>query len=311
MSQDLHSSIDLCRLLGDATRVRLLSLLAEEELTVAELVHITQLPQPRISTHLGKLREAGLVRDRRAGSYAYYALNQGGMSPAAAALWGQLCEHTEDALLAQDLERARQVVRERSEGRVWADSVAGAMERHYAPGRTWQSLARALPGLARLGRVLDVASGDGAVAELIAPRAEAVTCLDISEKVVAAGRARLAHLPHVRFVQGDMHALPFEDGSFEAALLLNALSYTERPGRVLAEVARTLRPGAPLVGLALREHGHRAAVRPYNHLNCGFEPAALRALMTEAGFSVQLCAVTGRERRAPNFQIITLHATRE
>jgi len=314
MPIDLATSTDLCRLLGDPTRVRLLSLLGEEELTVAELVKVTRLPQPRVSTHLRKLREGGMVRDRRVGNFAFYALNTSGMPQAAARLWGELSGSTDDPLLAQDRDRAREVVRARAEGEVWADSVAGAMERHYAPGRTWESLARSLPGLARLGRVLDVASGDGAVAELIACRSQAVTCLDISEKVVAAGRERMSRagesLAHVRFVRGDMHALPFEDASYDAALLLNALSYTERPGRVLAEVARVLQPGAPLVGIALREHAHREAVRPYNHLNCGFEPAALCALLERAGFRVDACAVTGRERRAPHFEIITLHATR-
>jgi SAM-dependent methyltransferase len=308
MNLDLESSTDLCRLLGDATRVRLLALLGEEELTVAELVAVTRLPQPRISTHLRRLREAGMVRDRRVGSYAYYAFNREGVPEPAARLWAQLRAGTADPVLAADLERARAAVAARDGGELWADAVAGAMERHYAPGRTWESLARALPGLARLGRVLDVASGDGAVAELIAPRAASVTCLDISEKVVAAGRARLKRLPHVRFLVGDMHALPFEDDSFDAALLLNALSYTERPGRVMAEVARVLAPGGVLVGIALREHAHRDAVGPYNHLNSGTSPAVLAALAADAGLAVDLCAVTSRERRSPHFEIITLHA---
>ncbi|MHC4732038.1 MAG: ArsR/SmtB family transcription factor, partial [Planctomycetota bacterium] len=72
----LAAATDLMRLLGDPTRVRLLSLLAKEELTVAELTQVTRLTQSRVSTHLGKLREAGLVRDRRAGTSSYYRVTR-------------------------------------------------------------------------------------------------------------------------------------------------------------------------------------------------------------------------------------------
>ena len=75
---DLSATTDLCKLLGDPTRLRLLRLLAREELTVAELVQVTQLPQPRVSTHLGRLREASLVRDRRDGGSSHYRLAREG-----------------------------------------------------------------------------------------------------------------------------------------------------------------------------------------------------------------------------------------
>ena len=72
---DLGSTTALLRLLSDPTRVRLLALLEREELTVAELSAVLRLAQPRVSTHLAKLKEAGLVRDRRAGVSAYYRFN--------------------------------------------------------------------------------------------------------------------------------------------------------------------------------------------------------------------------------------------
>ena len=55
-------------------RLRLLLLLQKEELSVAELQEILGMGQSRISTHLAQLRQAGLVRDRRAGKNSYYAL---------------------------------------------------------------------------------------------------------------------------------------------------------------------------------------------------------------------------------------------
>ena len=305
---DLNDGADLLRVLGDPTRVRLLSLLADDELTVAELTRITRLPQSRVSTHLGRLREAGLVRDRRSGVSCFYALNESGMTPDSERLWGALSACTHDALLREDGTRAREVVGAR--GQSWADSVAGQMERHYSPGRTWETALRGLLGLVELGDLLDVASGDGAIAELLAPRAKSVTCVDLSPRVVAAGRRRLAHLPSVSFREGDMHDLPLSAQSFDQVLLMHALSYAERPARVLEEAARVLRPGGALVGVTLAPHAHEAARRQYSHVQMGFDPEELRATAEAAGFEVTLCAVTSREKRAPHFEVITLHGLR-
>jgi ArsR family transcriptional regulator len=310
MMGELQTTTDLLRLLGDPSRVRLLALLAQEELTVAELTGITQLTQSRVSTHLGKLRDAGLVRDRRVGASSYYALNDGGMPLEAERLWTALRESTRDPVLEQDQERARAVVLGRLKGLSWADAVAGRMERHYSPGRTWEATARGLLGLVRLGDVLDVASGDGALAELVAPRAASVTCLDVSEKVITAARRRLAHLERVRFVVGDMHQLPFDDESFDAVMLMNCLTYARDPETAVAQAARVLRPHGSVVGVTLREHAHERVLEAYNHVSLGFQPEPLRHMLEAAELTIERCEVTSREPRPPHFEIITFYATR-
>lgn len=305
---DLAGTSQLARLYGDGSRLRLLALLAREELTVAELTATTRLGQSRVSTHLGRLREAGLLRLRRDGTSTWYALDEAGMSEAARRLWEAFRATTDDQLLREDVDRLEAVVAKRAGS--WADSVAGQMERHYSPGRTWEGAARALVGLAVLGDVLDVASGDGALAELVAPRARSVTCLDASARVVSAGRRRLKLSPSVRFTVGDMHHLPFPEARFDQLMLVNSLSYAEHPERVVAEAARVLRPGGGLVAVTLATHRHEAVARSFNHVQMGFEPEALRALFTAAGFRVDLCAVTSRERRAPHLAVVNVYATR-
>lgn len=304
----LQTTTELMKLLGDPTRLRLMHLLAHDEMTVAELTGVTQLGQSRVSTHLGKLRDAGLVRDRKVGASCFYGLNAHGMTPQASALWKATVESTRDEVLEQDRRRADKVIKAREAGRSWADAVAGQMERHYSPGRTWEATTRGMVGLCRLGHVLDVASGDGALAALIAPRAERVTCLDVSPRVVEAGQKRLAHLGHVDFVQGDMQALPFDDGAFDAVMLMNCLTYAEEPAAVLSEAARVLRPGGALTGVTLKQHRSGRAVEAYGHVNRGFEPDVLFRLLTAAGFQVSRCEVTSREQRKPYFEIITFHA---
>ncbi len=307
---DLDLATQRCRLLGDATRLRLLLLLDREELSVAELSAITQLAQPRVSTHLARLREAGMVTDRREGVFVYYRISHSSGDPNLDALWAVLRRNTEDPLAAQDRARIPQVLHSRGGVTTWADSVAGDMERHYSPGRSWEATARGLTHLLNLGDVLDVASGDGVTAELLAPQSKSIVGLDISERVVEAGRKRLADCKGARFEQGDMHDLPFDESTFDTVLLMHALTYTEAPARVLTEAYRVLRPKGQLLAVTLARHAHRKAVEPYDHKNLGFKPQALHKLAVECGFEVVFCGVSAVEKRRPNFSVITLHATR-
>src|ERR1700753_9574 len=187
---DLATASGVLRLLADATRVRLLALLEREELTVAELAAILHLAQPRVSTHLAKLKEAELVRDRRAGVSAYYRANAEA-DPTLAALVASLRGTLSHALLREDAERLPAVLAQRARTEGWADTVAGDMERHYSPGRTWETVARAFMQLLETGDVLDIASGDGLTAELLAPHARSIVCIDSSDRVVEAARMRL------------------------------------------------------------------------------------------------------------------------
>ena len=316
MNADVNSAMDLqlashhCRLLADPTRLRLLLLLDQEEMSVAELAGITQLAQPRVSTHLAKLKEAGLVADRRDGVFVYYRITDGAGDTRLEQLWQFLRKNTADPLLRQDLDRIPRILNQRKGAATWADSVAGDMERHYSPGRTWEATARGLVHLLSPGDVLDIASGDGVLAELLAPTAKSITCLDISERVVEAGRSRLKSFRHVRFELGDMHSLPVEDSSFDTVLLMHALTYTENPAQVFHEAARALRPGGKLLAVTLLKHQHAKAVDPYNHVNLGFTTGELENFCTDAGLKVRTCSVSAIEKRTPNFSVLSLAAVK-
>lgn len=304
---DLAATSALLRLLSDPTRVRLLALLEREELTVAELSSVLRLAQPRVSTHLAKLKEADLVRDRRAGVSAYYRFN-GELPAREEALLRALKESVDDAVLRDDDDRLPGVLAERAGAERWADSVAGDMERHYSPGRTWEALARAMTQLVETGDVLDIASGDGVLAELLAPRARSIVCVDASERVVSAARTRLKSLPNVSVELGDMHALDLGERRFDLVLLMHALTYTEHPAAVLTEAARLLRPGGRLLAATLGRHAHKTTVEPFDHRNLGFKPDELRDYARKAGLAVIACERATKERRPPHFEVVTLLA---
>jgi ArsR family transcriptional regulator len=287
---DLEGWSSRLKVFADATRVRLLALLEGEELTVAELSAITQLAQPRVSTHLARLKETGIVRDRRAGVSAYYRFDESVLDPAQRALWQSISTGSDDPLLRQDAERVPAVLAMRAADQNWADSVAGDMERHYSPGRTWEALARtALPLLAP-GDVLDIASGDGVLAELLAPHAQRYVCLDASQRVVAAASERLRRFANVEVREGDMHAL----------------TYADKPAQAVAEAARVLRKGGRLLLSSLAKHEHKGVVDAYGHRNLGFGERDLRKFAEKAGLKVAACETVTREKRPPHFEVISL-----
>jgi ArsR family transcriptional regulator len=304
---DLATASSVLRLLADPTRVRLLALLEHEELTVAELAAVLHLAQPRVSTHLAKLKEAGLVRDRRAGVSAYYRANNES-EEAQQTLLGSLRASIDDALLREDAARLPAVLANRASEEGWADTVAGDMERHYSPGRTWETLARSLLQLLGTGDVLDIASGDGITAELLAPHAHSIVCIDSSERVVEAAAKRLKSFANVQVCQGDMHALDLGEQRFDLVLMLHALTYAEQPAQAVAEAARLLRPGGRLLAVTLGQHDHRAVVAPFDHRNLGFSSEQLDHYARDAGLDVLSCLRISRERKAPHFEVISLLA---
>ncbi len=302
------STVASLQLFGEENRVRLLALLAREELTVAELTAATSLGQSRVSTHLGKLREAGVLRDRREGHSTFYSLNDRAMPAEARKVWTAIQDGMDDAMLAGDRERCDRVLRARAKRSTWPDAVAGEMERHYSPGRTWESLAHGALGLMRLGDVLDVGCGDGTVAQLVASRAKTVTCVDRSEKMIAAAKQRLARARNVSCSVADAEKLPFAAKSFDQVILFNVLSCVDSPARAAREVARVLRVGGEVSVIALANHAHAAVTAEYGHVHKGFTPAALRRMLEAAGLRVANCAITSQEKRSPHFAVITASA---
>jgi 2-polyprenyl-3-methyl-5-hydroxy-6-metoxy-1,4-benzoquinol methylase len=305
----VSETVDILRLFADATRVRLAVLLDGNELSVAEITQITGMPQSRVSTHLGKLREAGVLRDRPAGASTYYALNDAAMPEQARRLWNLVAETRDEALLRADRERCEEVLRAREKPGSWPESVAGQMDRHYSPGRTWEATTLGFLPFIHLGDVLDAGSGDGTIAALLAPRCRSVTCLDHSEKIVQAARHRLSEFGNVSCETGDLHALPFPGARFDHVLLLNVLTYTKDPALVLREAARVLRPGGDLTVSTLAHHEHKDATAQYGHVNQGFRPATLHGWLAKtAGLAVERCEITSREKRSPHFAVISAFA---
>ena len=203
---DLPGYVGTLNILGDESRLRLCALLRERELSVTDLVRVTGISQSRVSTHLARLREGGFVRDRKDGPRCFYALAKDSLPTTARVVLDEAAR-AEDPTLEGDQRRLFELEAERRGA--LPESFAGEMERHYSPGRTWQSLAVGLAALLELGDVLDVGSGDGAAAGYLAPYCRSLTCVDTNPRMIEAASERLGRYPHAKTEVADVHDLPY------------------------------------------------------------------------------------------------------
>lgn len=288
----LTRTIETLSVLGDENRLRLCALLSGRELNVSELVRVTGIAQSGVSTQLGRLREAGLVRDRREGRESFYTLVPDALPSALRQVLDDVGS-SEDPTLAGDRERLRVLDVERGVGR---DA--------YSPGRTWHSLATGIAALLDLGDVLDAGCGDGSAASLIAPRCRSLHCIDTHTRALEAARERFSSSPHVEVTLADAEALPFAAASFDTVLLLHTLTYTPHPAIALRECARVLRVGGRLVVLCLDKHRHHALTARHGERHAGFEPARVRSMLETAGLRVESAEVACREQKKPHLQVV-------
>jgi len=297
----------LLKALADETRLRILHLLAHEELSGTDLMEILNMGQSRISTHLALLKEVGLVVDRRHGRRSLFSIAPG----PAAGLWEDILEENRsspelDADLA-GLEALRE--RRKLESRSYFDRVAAAFGEQILPGRTWEGLARALVQLAPRGRYADLGIGDGLLTLMLSEVASSVTAVDISPEMLAQLRARAAKqgVTNVETVEGGIEDLPLPDASFDVAVLSQALHHAVKPARALDEARRILVPGGRLLVIDLLAHTEEWVRDQLQHVHLGFTEPALGDMLAEVGFERTLIRRAARDPQPPHF--MTLVAT--
>jgi len=301
----MASILKSLRLLADDTRLRILLLLQQEELSVAELQEILGLGQSRISSHLAQLRAAQLVSDRRAGKHIYYTINAKGFAlEVATVLSAAAAEVIEVRADARGLEVLR---RKRADlSREYFNRMAGRFGRTYCPGRTWQGVARMLFTLVPPMVIADLGAGEGHLSQLLAGKATRVIAVDNSEKMVEYGSslARENGITNLEYRLGDLEAPPIEPGRVDLAMLSQALHHAGSPVRALRGACGILRPGGQVVILDLLAHQFEQARELYADVWLGFTEAELVGMLEEAGFEEARAEVVSRDEQNPLFQTV-------
>jgi ArsR family transcriptional regulator len=279
------------RAAAEPTRLRILALCAEGELTVSEMTQLLGQSQPRVSRHLKLLCEAGLLDRFPEGQWVFYRLADRPGPDGGAGLARRLAAMVpaDDAQFALDAARLRSVKEARS---------AAAQGYFAANAESWdriralyvddREVERALVRLVPregIESLLDVGTGTGRVLEVLGRQAARGVGVDSSREMLAIARARLEaaglHNCHVR--QADMYALPILAATFDMVTLHLVLHYADRPAEVVAESARVLRPGGRLVVVDFAPHRVEALREQHAHRRLGFADGDMAEWCRAAG----------------------------
>jgi ArsR family transcriptional regulator len=284
LSTDLLQKI--FRTLGDPTRVRILALLEREELAVHELMEALGMAQSRVSRHLGILRDAGLLRDRREGTYALYRFERPAQGPWADA-WALARRGLEADVLAERdrLALARVLEARAARSRSFFDSVGPEWD---ALRKVWnddtlraRALARVLP---RDLVALDVGTGTGTLALELAAAGMRVIAVDHSKAMLDATQRKVEQSgAKVELRLGEAEALPVADAEVDAAFAHLVLQYLPAPARAFAELARVVKPGGAVVVVDFVRHDREWMRQELGVVWMGFAPEEIASGLAEAG----------------------------
>ena len=278
--------LDALEAAGEVTRLRLLALLCEAELTVSELVAILGQSQPRISRHLKLLVDAGLAEREREGAWAFFRLAEPG-GVLARDLIGRVSPS--DSTLQAD--RARlEVTREARRKQAAAYFAERASDwdhirAMHAPEERVEAAILDIVGKRRIHAMLDLGSGSGRMLELFAPLVDRAVGVDQSPAMLAIARARIEEkgLRNGLLRLGDIYAPPVERDAYDLVVVHQVLHFLDEPARALREAARTLRPGGRLLVVDFAAHREEILREQFAHRRLGFAAEEMAAYFHDAG----------------------------
>ncbi|AMV72554.1 metalloregulator ArsR/SmtB family transcription factor [Desulfuromonas carbonis] len=284
------SLLEVLKALGDGTRLRLVAVLAQAELTVQELTDILGMGQSRISRHLKILADAGLLAVQRQGTWRYYRslVDQEPLR----SWWAVLAPGLAGDDFRRDLVRLEMILQRRRQASVtFFDRHARHWEglaKRFLPLENWRPLV--LASLPPAGVILDLGVGTGALLPALCDKARQVVGIDQSPAMLAEARQRVAGAGLTERVDlrlGEMTHLPLADGSVDGVLLHLALHHADRPRAIIGELLRVLQPGGRLVILDLLRHEQEWAREELGDLWLGFVREDITGWLQDGGFVME------------------------
>ena len=279
--------------LADPTRLRILSLLREMELSVGELAHVLGQSQPRVSRHVRILADDRLVDRRKEGSWVFLRLAGARGATVLLDAIDTLADPDSLAAFAGDAARLEAVRADRAEAAMRYFAAHAAMwdqirSLHVAETEVERAIRDAL-GDGPIGQLVDIGTGTGRMIELLAPGAADALGIDRSSEMLRLARDKLdaAGVSGASLRQGDMYALPLADGAADVVLLHQVLHYAQAPQAALAEAGRILGPGGRLLVVDFAPHEREELRERDAHLRLGFSNEAMAGWFAAAGLVAQ------------------------
>lgn len=290
---DFDALVGTLRAVAEPTRLRLVALLGQEELTVTEISRVIGQSQPRTSRHLRLLVDAGILERAPEGAYVYYRLAEDRPEAGLAHAVASLTPAT-DTTVAADLEALARVRQTRLQAAIayrdaHADELASLQDLYVGEAAVEAALLDMLTSEEPIGRLLDIGTGSGRILELLAPHSEQSVGLDVDHEMLALARASLgeAQLARVTVRHGDLHRPPFEAGSFDVAVMHHVLHLLDSPDGAIADAARLLRPGGRLLVADFAPHELEELRSSHGHRRLGIADAELHAWAAQAGLTAE------------------------
>jgi ArsR family transcriptional regulator len=278
--------LDHLSALADTTRSRILLLLDRHEFTVSELCGIMQLPQSTVSRHLKALSDSGWIAARAEGTSNLYMMVPHDLDPSARRLWSLVREQVGPTPAAvQDHRRVQAVLAARRlKSQEFFSSSAGQWDRLREEMFGDRFHLAALAGFAESEWTIgDLGCGTGQLTAAVAPFVAHVIAVDGSPAMLQAARRRLSDFDNVELRRGDLEALPIDDGTLDAAIMMLVLHHVAEPQPALAEVSRVLKPGGRLVVVDMLPHDRESYRQQMGHAWLGFSDDHMRRMMRETG----------------------------
>lgn len=284
-------AVEALRAAGEPTRLRILALLAREELAVLELGRILDQSQPRVSRHLKLLTEAGLVERFPDGAWVFYRLTAAG--PQRALVDHVLAAVQGAGLDARDDERLRAVRADRDQAAAayFARSAArwDQIRSLYVAEKAVEAAVLAAAGPARRRRLIDLGTGTGRMLTLLAPLADSAVGIDLSQQMLNLARTHVsaAGLERVELRHGDIFGTRLPDGTADLVVVHQVLHYLGEPAAALAEAARLVAPGGRLLVVDFAPHGLEFLRDEHQHRRLGFSDEEMARWLEGAGLSAE------------------------
>lgn len=288
----LDKTVDVLKAAGEPTRMRLLALLFEGDLTVTDMTEILGQSQPRISRHLKLLTEAGLIERFQEGAWAFFRLTGDGR-PHELARQIIKAVSPSDPLLARDGERLAAVKKARAErAQAYFSANASGWDElrslHVADSQVEAALVE-LIGDTPFDSMLDLGTGTGRILQLFAHLYRRGIGIDASRDMLSVARSNIdkAQISHASVRHADLLNLPLERGTFDLVTIHQVLHFLDNPEDAIAEAARMLSPGGRIVIVDFAPHDLDYLQNEHAHLRLGFNRDVLSGWLADAGLNVE------------------------
>ena len=301
------SNLKLLSLLSDHTRLRLLSIMENQELSVAECQEVLNIGQSRISSHLSQLKTAGLLQSRRDGQKIFYQWHAGMNANARQLLDIALQAAQEIPSANRDAKALELVLKKRQQqSLLYFNTIAGRLGKNYCPGRSWEAVGHLLVQLIEPMVIADLGAGEGLLSQMLALRAKKVIAVDISPRMVEVGTelANKHHLNKLEYRLGNLEDPPIKNDSVDLVILSQALHHSMQPQCALDAAHRILKKGGRICILDLNEHNFEKARELYADQWLGFSEATLLQMLQKSGFRNNKVSIVSKEKEPPGFQTI-------